>query len=143
MTAAEVVEALERLQSGTELAKVRKRLPAAEEAIGLRMRDLFDTANAHEGIGLDEVGRLLDHASYEARMAAFCILDFKARRRLDDRQRRDLYDALPHPPRPDHDVGHGRPRRAACDRWIPRRTTALPTGGVGARPPRRWSDGRR
>ena len=92
MTASEVIEALERHRSSTELAKVRKRLPAGEEAIGLRMRDLFDTAHAHGDIGLDEVDRLLGHASYEARMAAFCILDFKARKRLDERQRRNLYD---------------------------------------------------
>jgi 3-methyladenine DNA glycosylase AlkD len=35
---------------------------------------------------------LLDHPEYEARMAAMCILDFKARRRLDDEARRSLYD---------------------------------------------------
>ncbi len=35
---------------------------------------------------------LLDHPAYEPRMAAFCILDFQARRRLDDDQRRGLYD---------------------------------------------------
>lgn len=43
-------------------------------------------------MALDEVSRLLDHPAYESRMAAFCILDFKARKRLDDQRRRDLYD---------------------------------------------------
>ena len=36
--------------------------------------------------------RLIDEAAYEPRMAAFCILDFKARRRIDDDERRALYD---------------------------------------------------
>jgi 3-methyladenine DNA glycosylase AlkD len=92
MTAIEVVAALVRLQSDAELPKVRKRLRSGEEAIGVRMRDLFDTAKAHEDMALDEVSRLLDHPAYEVRMAAFCVLDFKARQRLDDEQRRDLYD---------------------------------------------------
>ena len=92
MTATEVVAALERLQSNAELDKVRKRLRPDDEAIGVRMRALFDTAKAHQEMELEEVSRLLDHPTYEARMAAFCILDFKARRRLDDRQRRELHD---------------------------------------------------
>lgn len=86
MTAVEVIAELERLRSDTELAKVRKRLPPGEAAIGVRMRDLFDTAKAHEAMALDEVSRLLDHPAYEPRMAAFCILDFKARKRLDDQR---------------------------------------------------------
>lgn len=92
MSAVEVVAALERLRSDDELTKVRKRLGPGEEAIGLRMRDLFDTAKEHAGLPVDEVHRLFDHPAYEARMAAFCILDFKARQRLDDQQRRELYD---------------------------------------------------
>jgi 3-methyladenine DNA glycosylase AlkD len=89
-TAAEVVAALEARRSETELAKVRRRLAPDEEAFGLRMRDLFDIAKAHTDLPLEEVDRLLDHAAYEPRMAALCILDFRARRRLDDEQRREL-----------------------------------------------------
>jgi 3-methyladenine DNA glycosylase AlkD len=92
VSAVEVVAALGRLRSDDELAKICKRLPAGEPAIGLRMRDLFDTAKKHVGLPLDEVDRLLDHAAYEARMAAFCILDFKARRRLDDQESHELYN---------------------------------------------------
>ena len=92
MNAAEVVVALEHLRSDDELAKVRKRLPPGEEAMGLRMRDLFATAKQHATLPLGQVHRLLDHPAYEVRMAAFCILDFKARARLEDQQRRALYD---------------------------------------------------
>jgi hypothetical protein len=91
-TADEVVSALTALRSPDELPKVRSRLAPAEDAIGLRMRDLFATAKAATGLPLDQVDRLLDHPAYEPRMAAFCILDFKARRRLDDDGRRALHD---------------------------------------------------
>ena len=89
-TAAAVVRDLERLQSADELVKVRKRLAADEPAIGMRMGDLFATAKAHTDLDLCEIDRLLDEPAYEPRMAAMCILDFKARRKLDDEQRAEL-----------------------------------------------------
>jgi len=70
------------------LADLRKRLAPNEATIGMRMRDLFAVAKAHTGLPLDEVDRLLDHPAYEPRMAGFCILDFKARRQIDDDERR-------------------------------------------------------
>ena len=87
-----VVRQLERVRSDVELAKVRKRLAADEPAIGVRMRDLFDIARAHVGLDLADVERLLDHPAYEPRMAAMCVLDFKARGRLGDDARRELYE---------------------------------------------------
>ena len=87
-----VVWQLEQLQSVSELAKVRKRLGPGEAAIGIRMRDLFATAKAHTDLDLVGVDRLLDQAAYEPRMAAMCILDFKARRRLDEAGRAELAD---------------------------------------------------
>jgi 3-methyladenine DNA glycosylase AlkD len=91
VTAVEVVAELEARGSPESLADLRKRLAPDEPAIGLRMRDLFAVAKAHQGLPLDEVDRLLDHPAYEPRMAAFCILDFKARRRIGDDERRALY----------------------------------------------------
>ena len=91
MTARQVVDDLVRLASETELAKLRKRLPEGEEAIGLRMGDLFAVAKAHRDLPLAELELLLDHVAYEPRMTAFCILDFKAQRRLTEDQRRELY----------------------------------------------------
>ena len=87
-----VVRQLEQLQSDSELAKIRKRLGPDEAVIGIRMRDLFATAKAHADLDLTEVDRLLDHPAYETRMAAMCILDFKARRRLDEAGRSELAD---------------------------------------------------
>lgn len=89
-TATEVIEQLKALATPAELPKVRKRLAADEPAFGLRMRDLFDTAKAHTDLDLKQIERLLDHPAYEPRMVAFCILDFKARRRLKDTDRRVL-----------------------------------------------------
>jgi hypothetical protein len=90
--AASVVAALEARRDEAELATIRKRLAPDEPAIGMRMRDLFHTAKAHEDLPLDEVDRLLDHPAYEPRMAAWCILDFQVRRRLDEEARRDRYE---------------------------------------------------
>jgi len=58
---------------------------------GMRMKDLFDTAKAAAGLHDDELELLFAEESYEARMAAFCILDFQARKRLGDRELRDTY----------------------------------------------------
>ena len=92
-TAREVVTALEALSSETEREKIRKRLRPGEEVIGVRMRHLFDLSKANVDLPLDEVQRLMDEPDYEPRLTAFCILDFKARRRgLDDDARRVLYE---------------------------------------------------
>lgn len=89
-TADELVDRLVARRSNDELAKVRKRLAADEEAFGVRMRELFDLAKEYADLPLDNVDRLLDHPAYEPRMAAMCILDFRARRQLADDDRRAL-----------------------------------------------------
>lgn len=89
---ADVVAALEAVRCDAELVNIRKRLAPDEEAIGMRMRDLFAVAKAHTDLPLDEVDWLLDHPAYEPRMAAMCILDFQARRRLDDQARRERFE---------------------------------------------------
>jgi 3-methyladenine DNA glycosylase AlkD len=91
-TAEALVAALRAASSPTELAKVRQRVSPDEDALGVRMGTLFETAKRYTSMSLDEVDRLLDHPAYEARLAAFCVLDFKARRRLSEEQRRELYD---------------------------------------------------
>ena len=90
VTATEVITELKALSTPEELPKVRKRLRADEAAFGVRMRDLFATAQAHTGLAMEQLDVLLDHPAYEPRMAAFCILDFKARRRIEDSERRLL-----------------------------------------------------
>lgn len=92
LTAEALVNALRAESSAAALDNVRERIHPDEEAFGLRMGTLFATAKRYTGMSLDEVDRLLDHPAYEPRLAAFCVLDFKARRRLSEEQRRELYD---------------------------------------------------
>jgi 3-methyladenine DNA glycosylase AlkD len=92
-TAGELVAALRELASPTELPAIEKRLAPGDSAIGVRMRDLFDTARAATWMPLDEVEKLFASPLYEARMGALCILDFRARAPgTDDAARRRLYD---------------------------------------------------
>jgi 3-methyladenine DNA glycosylase AlkD len=90
-TADVVVSELEAERSDEALASVRKRIEPDEEAIGVRMGTLFAIARRHTDLPLSEVERLLDHPAYEPRLAAFCVLDFKARRkRTGDHERGTL-----------------------------------------------------
>jgi 3-methyladenine DNA glycosylase AlkD len=102
--------------SGTEWTAGRL---LAELTPGMRMKTLFDTAKAAAGIASDELETLFADSSYEARLAAVCILDFKARKRLGDHELRDIY--LGHHDRID-DWG-------MVDRAAPRVVGATLTGG--------------
>lgn len=85
--------ALRRRGSTAELPAIRRRLAPGDEAFGIRMRDLFDTAKQAMGMPLDEVERLFDSDLFEARLGAVCILDFRARaRRAGDPEREALHD---------------------------------------------------
>jgi len=93
-TAHAVVQRLRELAAEateSELAAVRKRLAPDEPAYGLRMRDLFDTARAAAEMPLTEVERLLDEPAYEPRMAAMCVLDFKARTAIGSDELCEVY----------------------------------------------------
>ncbi|WP_150460209.1 DNA alkylation repair protein [Nesterenkonia ebinurensis] len=90
----EIYARLNELRSETEHEKITRRLPAESgmEAVGVRMKDVFDTAKAWTELPVAEVPDLLASRWYEVRMVAVAILDFKARRRLTDAGRGDLYD---------------------------------------------------
>ncbi len=93
MTAQEFVAALQRQRSAAELPVIEQRLAPGDEAIGLRMRDVFATAKQAMAMPLDEVERLFASALYEVRLGAICILDFRAKaRRTDAAERERLYD---------------------------------------------------
>jgi 3-methyladenine DNA glycosylase AlkD len=83
---------LHSLANPSELEKLRKRLPPGEEAFGLRMGDLFAAAKRHRDMSLEAVEGLLDHSAYEPRLAAFCVLDFKARAKATEAERGALYE---------------------------------------------------
>ncbi len=63
----------------------------AQLSPGMRMKELFDIAKAASDLQNDELESLFAEESYQARMAAFCILDFRARKRPGDPALRDTY----------------------------------------------------
>lgn len=89
-TAAEVVAALEAVADPAETVKIRRRVSEREPVIGVRMGALFDIAARATGIPDGELDALFGHAAYEPRLVAFCILDFRARKRLAPEERADL-----------------------------------------------------
>lgn len=94
--AAQIQEILAALQSSTEREKIARRLPADSglEPIGVRMKDVFDTAKAWTDLDIADVPSLLTSPLYEVRMVGVSVLDFKARStRLSSEERRELYDA--------------------------------------------------
>ena len=78
--------ALQAAASDAERAKILKRMTDdATTVIGVRMGTVFDVAKANTGMPLADVDRLLDSDTYEERMVAVSILDFKARAKDADR----------------------------------------------------------
>ncbi|TCM41816.1 DNA alkylation repair protein [Kribbella sp. VKM Ac-2568] len=72
---------------------VQKHYHGDGDVLGVPMKATFDTSKAFTDLPLTEVDRLLDETSYEARLAAFCVLDFRARRaKLPDDERRAGYE---------------------------------------------------
>lgn len=92
-TAAAVLEVLLAHASDDERAKIREHHPHDDPVLGVRMKTTFDTAKAHTAMPLAEVDVLFDRPEFEARLAAVCVLDFKARaKKLTDDERRALYE---------------------------------------------------
>lgn len=87
--------ALQEQSSEAEQEKITRRLPADSglQAVGVRMRDVFDLAKSWTALPLEELPALLTDPCYEVRMVGFAVLDFKARaRRVDEAGRRALYE---------------------------------------------------
>lgn len=89
-TADELVTVLQNASDPRETERIRTRVATNESVIGVRMSTLFATAKLATDIPAAELERLFIHPAYEARLAAFCILDFRARRRLSAKEREDL-----------------------------------------------------
>lgn len=85
--------ALEQLRNPSEHTKITSRLPAESglEAIGVRMKEVFDTAKDWKDLDVELVPELLRSRFYEMRMVGVSILDFKARaKKITDADRRRL-----------------------------------------------------
>lgn len=84
LTAVAVVARLTEHAEAAEAAKIRRRVAEGEPVIGVRMGTLFDIAQQATELPDAELERLFGEPAYEPRMAAFCILDFRARKRPGD-----------------------------------------------------------
>lgn len=96
LTADGFIALLQNHQSDAERTKILRYLKSAppdNQAIGVRMKILFDSAKASTAMPLDEVERLLENQWYEARIGAVSIMDFKTRRpRISEDERKTLFD---------------------------------------------------
>lgn len=90
MTASELLHTLRASTSVEEAIKIRRHFPHDDPVLGVRMKAVFDTAKAFSGMPLAEVHALFDRPEYEARLAAACVLDFKARKHIADEERQAL-----------------------------------------------------
>lgn len=90
--------ATSRFTAAALMSELRRLAPSQTEPrrddvkLGVRMRDLFDTAKTCRAMTIDEIEILFGQAEYEFRLAACCILDFKARTRLIETQHLELYE---------------------------------------------------
>ncbi|MBE1875817.1 DNA alkylation repair protein [Myceligenerans pegani] len=89
-TAVDVEQALREAADPREKAKIRGRVADDEPVIGVRMGTLFDLAKRATDLPGAELDALFEHPAYEPRLAAFCVLDFRARRKLSDDERAGL-----------------------------------------------------
>jgi 3-methyladenine DNA glycosylase AlkD len=96
LTAEDFIRELKLLQSDVEKEKIRcyfKGDDADNQVIGVRMKQTFDLAKESVEMPLNEIEKLLESPYYEARMGAVSIMDFQARRKsTDENRRRDLFN---------------------------------------------------
>lgn len=83
-TAAAVLARLREHGSDEGADATRKRVPEVVPVLGVRMGTLFAIAKQARGLQPTEIDALVAEDCYEARLAAFCILDFQARRTPGD-----------------------------------------------------------
>lgn len=94
MTAKQFIERLKALSS-KQIAKGHAHLAAdkTDEIMGVKMGQIFSLAKEFIDMPLDEVEKLLDHNTHEARVGAVSIMDFQARNKKTSPQRRkELFD---------------------------------------------------
>lgn len=91
-SASDIVAALQEAADPVESDKIRNRVAADEPIISVRMGTLFEISKRATDLPTAELEQLFEHPAYEPRLAAFCILDFRARHRLSDSERAELAD---------------------------------------------------
>ena len=68
-------------------------LKPLQVSAGIRMAELFALAKAFTQMPFEEIEKLLDNKSYDARMGAVCIMDFQARdKKTSAERKKQLFD---------------------------------------------------
>ncbi|MES2373980.1 MAG: DNA alkylation repair protein [Bacteroidota bacterium] len=68
-------------------------LKPLQVSAGIRMAELFALAKSFTQMPIQEVEKLLDSKSYDARMGAVCIMDFQARdKKIPAERKKQLFD---------------------------------------------------
>ncbi|WP_380163416.1 DNA alkylation repair protein [Jannaschia sp. R86511] len=80
LTAATVLARLGEHASPEGAASTRTRVPGEVPVLGVRMGTLFAIAKQARDLPPTEIEALVAQDCYEARLAAYCVLDFQARR---------------------------------------------------------------
>ena len=94
LTSRQFVERLKTLRS-TQVAKSHSHLASDEgdQIMGVRMGQVFALAKEFLNMQLDEVEKLLESPIHEVRVGAVSIMDFQARsKKTDAERRRELFD---------------------------------------------------
>lgn len=96
MTAKSFIEALENNRSDDATKKNSNFIEdggRVAQAIGVRMKVVFDLSNEYSQMSLSEVKKLLTSELYEARLGAVSIMDFKTREKsITEEGRKALFD---------------------------------------------------
>jgi 3-methyladenine DNA glycosylase AlkD len=100
MTAAEFVKKLKTCRSVQELKKIQRYFKtsdgeygAGDQFIGVRMGQVFALAKEFMEMPLDEIEKLLESPIHEARVGAVSIMDWQARsKKIDDERRKELFE---------------------------------------------------
>lgn len=97
LTAEHFLLELEKRKSDAELKKYEKYFPEAERGsdqfIGVRMGEVFKLAKEYMDMPLDQVEKLLESPIHEARVGAVSIMDYQARsKKYDEQRKKELFD---------------------------------------------------
>ncbi len=92
----DLIAALREIADPEEIPKVRKFFRGADpetEVMGVSIGKVFPIAKQFIDLSLEDIERLLEDLHYEVRMAAVSVMDFQARqKRLDPERRKALYN---------------------------------------------------
>lgn len=95
VTASRFIAELQAYTNEQNIEKMKRFFKASDPNTvcwGLDMRTVFQVAKRFDRMPLDEIERLLHSPCYEVRMGAVSIMDYQARKKISDDQRKALFE---------------------------------------------------